>query len=262
MHQRLVSQDKGASVKDTRNFLAGNVADALAERWLAEDDPRPGQMLEWLPEVFASWTEGGDAQEGKLRWRGPDDRQRIYDNVAGGLPVLEALLIEHVLAHDYETQTRLDAAGEHPDGYRYEFTGRPDYLVRLEPGTYRVLDLKMTTRPDYWRQTLAQLLFYEIALLLMLPEGSAFAGGGFIQPLVVPHYIPVEWTEDHRRSMMSRVLKFVAHEAAQAPPVPNPEDCWGCDTKHACPVHRPVADGKRVSLGDTAAARAVLHGDG
>lgn len=255
-------------IKDVRVFFQGNVCDQLMRRWLSMESPPRNWMFEHVDEV-ADELENGQ-EEGVVRWRHRDDRQQVRNWCRECVYRLEHLLRQVALPYEYQPavrfKTKLGIPG--PDGNQVKvlLVGEMDLLarepaplseIRIDPDPieialtrpkYRIWDLKATADPNYFRKTLAQLVFYDIALACMFGQLADVVG--LLQPMVEGQ--PAHWytpSDQDRNEMYSRIIK-VAHDIWRGDhsPKDGTEGCVWCEVRHACVRYRTAPGTNQIAL--------------
>ncbi len=262
----LTSEGKSSQVSDVRIFFSGNVVDRAMRQWLSQSDPSPHWMTVHVEEIFDGLErEIADKDEGVLRWRHRDDRRQIRDFCVEAVARLEPILNQLVLPYEYQPalrfKTRLLINGLDGEPTPILLTGEMDVLTR-EAGKlpdisiddspyvqamdhvnslpkYRVWDLKVTKDDQYWRKTIAQLVFYDIACICMF--GQPTAEVGLIQPMVgVQPWIPFRVSDEDRTFMFNRI-EGVAQAILRNDhsPKEGTEGCLYCECRNSCVRYAP-----------------------
>lgn len=266
-----------STVSDTTMFVHGNVVDLLMRRWLGMDDPPRGWMAKHVDEVLDELEHSAkDKGDGVIRWKHTGHRQQVREFCFNCAMRLEELLRGMVMSHDYQPavrfKTRMNIPGlEEGSTAKILLTGEMDLLVAekprplpditpdLNPVTIamhdvaqrprlHIWDLKATRDKDYWRKTVAQLVFYDIACWCMFGTTSLMAG--LLQPMVDDHpYISFTPTEEDRTQMYTRIVT-VAHQIMRgdAAPKEGSEGCSWCEVKHACSKYAREPGTNRIAL--------------
>ncbi len=256
----LTSLGRRSKVADARVFFAGNVADRCMRQWLGSSDaPERGWMSAQVDRIMDETEQGTQEKgDGVIRWK-PDERVKVRAKCQHAVTQLEVDLItllhlHEPLSHDWDPAPRFEVplVIPRPDGSRVKILlhGEVDLLVRrrLYPGEVQVngtdengmvvevWDLKTTADDQYWRKTLGQLVFYEVAVWAM-KKGRWPVRSGLLQPLCKETMPSWEFTADHRLQMLQRIVS-VANDIldGRVDPTPSPAKCHYCDVKHACPV--------------------------
>jgi hypothetical protein len=245
-HQKAMLKRAGRSLKiqDIRVFFPGTVVDRVMREYLDNVDRRPGEMAARVQEVMdreeVAARENGD---GIVKWKSQQDRKEVYDKCIKCVTILEPILDRIVLPHEYEPAKRFRVPLTIPglDGSPQVITlnGEMDLLMRVRNKDWAVLDLKMTADDSYWRKTIMQLVFYDLAVRLAFGEYSTFLA--LIQPLCKIPIVPIEPTDDLRAQMYTRILNM-AHDIwrKQDEPKASAVGCNRCEVSHACIRFKPV----------------------
>lgn len=242
MRHKLVITGKSSPARDTRIFLPGTVTDRVMRRWLDQDDPQPGQMELWVPEMYE--YHAGEGAEGSIRWRGAKDYYVTRNFVLECVRRLEPLLLKHVIPFNYTPELRFTV----PIGIPYldgrivaiNLVGGIDIVVQNPANdTVHIYDLKATANDEYWRKTLAQLTFYDIALMHYMRRRVPADSFGFIQPMCKEPFLPIKITDKERRVMMARIINMAQGIWRHEWDANKGSQCSMCEVKHACPAHLP-----------------------
>ena len=113
---------------------------------------------------------------------------------------------------------------------------------------YRPWDLKVTRDDQYWRKTVAQLVFYDIVCWCLFGVPSVEAG--LLQPMVEDRpYISFAPLEQDRTEMYTRIVK-VAHDILRNDdrPKEGTQGCSYCETRNACVRYRTEPGTNQVKL--------------
>jgi hypothetical protein len=222
--------------------------------WLDQDDPQAGQMVAMVDRIMDREEKAAaDTGDGVVKWKSMTDRDETRAWCKGLVTRLEPLLFRHAVPFDYQTAVRFDVpyrvplqAGGHKE---IRLVGEIDLLVRWPDQRWAVWDLKGTDDNSYWRKTLGQLTFYEIACWI-LKEGSWPAGSGLLQPNC-DHPDPwFQFGDQHRIEMFGRINKVAADmwNKVHFPKV-TADGCSQCFFRVTCPKYAPIPGTKRVPLG-------------
>jgi CRISPR/Cas system-associated exonuclease Cas4 (RecB family) len=262
----LQRQGKKAEMYDARVYFPGTVVDRAMRNWLNDEARRPGGMAAMIEGIAAHEEqysrENGD---GIVRWKHPRDCAEVIAFCQELVTKLEPLLYENVLPYEFEPAMRFRAPIEIPylDGTKtvVHLTGEMDILVRdpgwvamegsldSPPAPWQVLDLKATRDDSYWRKTMGQLVFYDIACFAMFQQFTHFTG--LIQPMCKEQIVGIRVENQQRVEMMQRIISM-AHDiwSDNFPVAPTTSPCSRCDVKHACTRFSPVGGrGDRIGLG-------------
>lgn len=202
--QYLISQGLGTPGKDVRNFLAGNVVDAIQKAWL--DNP-VGPMVDLLDEHFEKSIAKAEEKD-TITWRSKNDKRNIYNNCKTATLALEPILRARVLPYEYEPAKWFSVAVKikNPKTQQVEeiiLRGEFDLLVREADGRFVVWDLKTTADNDYWKKTLGQLVFYDLVIMAMF--GQYPKKTGLIQPLCDEQVKEFYFDDSYRAEMWGRI---------------------------------------------------------
>jgi hypothetical protein len=232
----LVSQRKSSVIKDGRNFFHGTVVDSIMRSWLK--DPQPGQMPlmvdSYMDDIEANTQEKGD---GYVKWRHKEDRNNVRDFCLELTKRLEPILMEKVVPFDYEPAKRFKIEIKLPDENNelqpVLLTGEFDLLVRDNDQKFHVWDLKATADNSYWKKTLGQLVFYDLAVYAMFLETPVTSG--LIQPMCDQRILEFSFTDADRRAMFGRIMAMMrAVWAKDHTPTDDSNCCYSCPVKSAC----------------------------
>jgi hypothetical protein len=265
----LLRQKKKQEMYDARVFFPGTVVDRAMRAWLMDDNRQPGGMEKSVAEVMDREEQHSrDTGDGIVRWKYPADRAEVTTFCTTLVTRLEPILVERVLPFEFEPSKRFRAPIEIPylDGTKavVNLNGEMDILVRdparldgpapLTP--WQVLDLKATKDDSYWRKTMGQLVFYDIACFAMFQQFTYFTG--LVQPMCKEPIVGVSVDNQQRVEMMQRIISM-AHDIWKNnfPLADTTRPCQRCDVKHACERFNPV--GGRVGLGMGSPSLDELH---
>lgn len=237
--------------QNIRGFFHGTVVDLVMRTWLSEGQQELGVMsgmvAEWVERAEVESREKGN---GFVRWKSTTDKQEMTEFCQELVVRLETILCELVLPYDYEPSKRFQVPVQVPS-----LTGEPvwilligetDLLTRTPDGRFNCWDLKATKDSSYWRKTQGQLVFYDIAIEAMFGEPCKQIG--LIQPMCEERVLPFNFTDQDRREMWSRIIRYCeALWRREGEPHPS-SHCTYCEVKHACSRFQPVAGSRRVSL--------------
>lgn len=250
----LTVQGTRKEARDQRLFLPGNVTDRVVRAWL-KNDPKnhigemPGMVSATLDSIRDEILEKGE----RVAWkRDVDDRKKIEADCIEAVTNIEPTLLQHVVPFEYEADFRFDAPLLLPRGQGKELIyliGYMDIIVRNDDGQIRVFDVKHTRDTSYWRKTVGQLTFYDLASQLLFKTKTSETA--LLQPLCAKRVYPYVVTDDLRAQMYQRIVR-VANDIWNNDNTPNVsnEFCGQCEVRNACPKFAPVLkDGKkRVSI--------------
>lgn len=241
--------------RDQRLFLPGNVTDRVVREWL-KNDPKgnvgamPGMVSATLDKIREEILSKGE----RVAWK-PDlnDRKNIERDCIEAVKKIEPTLLRHVVPFEYEADFRFDAPLILPrrDGTKelINLIGYMDIIVRGDDGQIRVFDVKHTKDSSYWRKTVGQLTFYDLAVMLLFKTKTSQTA--LFQPLCPKDVYPYLVTDQARSEMFQRVVRVV-NDIWDGDNAPNDHNkfCGYCDVRMACSKFAPVLkDGKkRVSF--------------
>lgn len=240
--------------RDQRLFLPGNITDRVTRNWLKDPNRQPGQMPGMVSETLDTIRSEILKKGERIAWkRDLDDRKNIEKDCIEAVTKIEPTLLQHVTPFEFEADFRFDAPLLLPrrDGTKelIYLIGYMDILVRGDDGQIRVFDVKHTRDTSYWRKTVGQLTFYDLAVQLLFKRKTSETA--LFQPLCTKQVYPYPVTDDVRGQMYQRVVR-VANDIWNNDNTPNisNEFCGQCDVKNACPKFAPILkDGKkRVSI--------------
>lgn len=247
---------KRAALSDARGFFPGNVTDRVVRDWLNGKDYTPGTLETMVESVMD--REETAIREGKpdpdpkkhvdpgvLKWRDREDKKRVFRECIEAAQKIEPLLLKHVVPYKFQPDFRFDAPLRipHPDGGKQEvlLIGYMDILVQDNNENWWVFDVKHTRDDYYWRKTIGQLNFYDLAVFLTF--GKPTTGTALLQPLCKKPTHPHRVSEQARTELRTRVVNF-AHDVWKEDHTPREDrkECGFCDYKHACVAFKPVID--------------------
>lgn len=232
----LVSQRKSSAVKDSRNFFHGTVVDRIMRNWL--QDPVAGKMPLMVDDYMDSTeSESQENGDGFVKWRHKEDRKQVRDYCVELTTRLEPILLEKVVPYDYEPAKRFKIPITLPDENNNKLpvllTGEFDLLVRDNDMKFHVWDLKATADNNYWKKTLGQLVFYDLAVYAMMGETPQTSG--LIQPMCDEQTLEFVFTDADRRAMFSRIMAMMrAVWSGDHAPSKDSAPCYGCPVKASC----------------------------
>lgn len=234
---------------DIRIFAPGNVVDLAMRDWLANPSI---PMRDLIPEVLSRFEqESKDTEQGVIRWRTTDDRSSVLEWCQTLADELEVILRELVLPHQVEVGYWFKAPLTIPylDGtLRTIFLrGEMDIFVTTLGGDREVWDLKATENESYWRKTVGQLVFYDIACFLL--TGQKTSKTGLIQPMCKMKVRPVEITDELRKYMLNEIVKY-AHSVWKKDFSPKESNagCSYCSVRHACAKYATKPGSRKMNL--------------
>lgn len=240
---------KRATLQNTRAFFPGTVVDRVVRDWLQDEHRSKGGMADMVSTIVEREKQIIDeGDQGVLAWKQIGDRDKIIADCTEAVTKIEPALERLVLPYEFEADHRFETPMmmPHPDGGMdlVILNGYIDILVYdPETKTWRIYDVKMTRDNGYWRKTVGQLTFYDLAI------DSNFEGDvvdvALLQPLCkeeVKHY-PL--TDAVRSQIMQRIANM-AHQVWSGDDEPRRDMkmCNYCSVKHACTKFKPVQDAR------------------
>lgn len=240
------SMGQASPVMDQRIFVQGNVCDMAMGAWLELADPQPGWMADRVDALLDEV-----AANGVVRWRHSADREQVRKFCKECVTQLEPLLQRFALPYEYQPHVRFKEKIVIPglDGQPRPvlLTGEKDLLTR-GPDGHRVWDLKSTKDASYWRKTVSQLVFYDLAVLARF--GMPVLEAGLLQPMVTDQpYISFTPSDEDRLQMFQRIVT-VAHSIWREDfaPKAGTEGCTNCECRGACIRYQPSGRAGPVGL--------------
>lgn len=253
----LVASGRKSPVSDVTVFYKGNTVDQAMRRWLSAGEQPPGWMRAHVDQIFDGLEqEIAETGDGAVRWKDAGHRAAAREECREAVTRLEPLLLDKALPYDFEPalrfKTPLTIPGLDGEPRKVLLTGEMDLLTLERRDVHRkyirVWDLKMTKDDQYWRKTIAQLVFYDIACICLF--GQPTVETGLLQPMVVKQpWISFAPTDEDRTQMFTRIIS-VAHMIWRdvMPPKESSDGCSWCEVKHACSRFAPPAGTKTVNL--------------
>lgn len=269
----LIAGGHKSPVSNYRNFFPGTVADRCMRQWLSQDDPQRGWMAGQVARIMEQEEKAAkDNGDGVVKWKHSDDRAEVQAMCEQAVERLEddlwtTLHLWQPPSYDWDPAPRFEVPVTipHPAGGKEKIylVGEIDLLVRRpfnEGDAYdryyassqgysetvvEVWDLKTTRDNQYWRKTLGQLVFYEIAVWAMTKQWPVRSG--LLQPLCNETMPNWQFTMDHRTQMLARIVS-VANDiwAGRLDPKPEKGKCGNCEVRHACPAKGGSGRGRTV----------------
>jgi hypothetical protein len=230
---------KKPSNMDIRNFFPGTVVDICMRRWLELDDPPAGGMRAMLDEVleFAE-VNARETGDGIVQWRDLGDKAKVRAQCFELLGRLEPILRRYALAVDYSPAVRFREPFILPylDGSPQQIwlVGEMDLFTRTQPvPDLRIWDLKNTANKDYWRKTVGQLLFYDLAVWVRHKQHAVECG--LIQPMCPEQVLSFKFTEQNYNEMLMHLAAFCRDVwLRDVTPKAGTEGCSYCEMRSAC----------------------------
>ena len=239
----LYRQRRRSPGQDIRMFFPGTVVDRIMREWLDNEAREPGMHLRVSEVMDREETTARESGDGIVRWKNQSDRREVHDTCVELLARLEPILTKLVLPHEFEPAKRfrvpLTVPGPHDQPVTVTLNGEMDLLVRENGADWCVYDLKATRNEDYWRKTIMQLVFYDLAVRAGF--GSYSKRLALIQPLCKQPIVVIEASDDLRRQLVQRIIAMV-HDRVREDFSPKPDEagCSWCDVRHACLKFKPV----------------------
>ena len=251
----LTRTGKRATLENQRNFLPGNVTDRTVRYWL-EQNPADniGRMPSMVKDTLDQQVKEVQEQGGVIQWRDSQDRKQVEKDCIEAVEKIEPLLLKYVVPFEFKPDFKFQAPLQlpHPSGglETVLLIGFMDIFVKDTKGRYWVWDVKHTRDGSYWRKTIAQLGFYDLATELMF--GEPIVAGGLMQPLCAKPTVPYKPSEDSRLQLTTRIAAMAKDIwLDDKSPRQDTTECNWCSVKHACSKFQPVVkdDGtRRMSL--------------
>lgn len=270
----LYSEGMKAETMDVRMFFQGNVVDQAMRRWLQMKDPPRYWMAQRVDEIMDELEAKVLAEkEGVVRWKHASDRKQVRALCYECALRLEELLRQFALPYDYQPAVRfstpLNIPGlEEGTVTKVLLVGEMDLLTKKDPPLpdivvdpdpivlayqtrhpeLRVWDLKVTRSVDYWRKTVAQLVFYDIACLCMFQIPTAEVG--LLQPMVEGRpFLSFTPSEEDRTQMYNRIVT-VAHGIMRGDYAPKASSagCSYCECRGSCVKYQPRPGTRTIPL--------------
>lgn len=247
---QLLSEGKKSSVADIRGYFHGTVVDNCMRRWLGQEHPQPGQMLEWVDQMFLkAEADAKETGDGVVRWKFAGDKKETLEFCRECVIRLEVLLAKVCLPYDWDPAALFEVPLTIPDAdgqqQRISLIGETDLLVRVPRGVI-VWDLKATRDDQYYRKVLGQLVFYAIAVAAQ--TGSWPYAAGLLQPMCAEQDPMFFFTEEDYRQMFTRITALAQDIwGGKIRPKADNAGCRWCEVRGSCPKF-PKGRG-RVPLG-------------
>ena len=246
----LARTHKLGTLDNKRNFLPGSVTDRVVRDWLNNDPlDHIGEMPSMVDATIESEKEELVSKgEGVVRWRNPGDRKLVVADCTEAVKAIEPILLKYVVPFDFEADKHFEAEImiRHPRTGEPEqiiLNGYMDILVRDDKGRWIVWDVKHTRDESYWRKTVGQLGFYDLAVELMFGQASAMTG--LLQPLCKEKVKAYKPSVDSRNQLLQRILGMANDVLLDIKtPVEGTGPCGFCPTRHACTKFEPIIDAK------------------
>lgn len=239
---KLQRSSKKNPAMDIRSFFHGTVVDRVMRAWLEDPDTPSGAMPLMVEEIMRiEELRAIETGDGVVRWKNKNDRREMLAFCKELVARLEPILYELVVPYDYEPAKRFKTPiiipGLYGSPVQIYLVGEMDLLVKPKD-TFEVWDLKGTKNDSYWRKTIGQLVFYDIATRSMF--GEATSRVGLIQPMCKLRVMEWSITERQREELMSRVISMV-HGIFRKDWAYTEKTsiCSFCPVNHACERFKP-----------------------
>jgi hypothetical protein len=249
----LMRQGKRLQISDSRNFFPGNIVDRVVRDWLSGDPyANAGRMQLMVEPTIDRELERIKARGGSMKWKSEEDREIVLRDCIEAVTNLEPLLEQEVLPYEYDVDFRFQAPLAMPDldgGIAYiTLTGAMDIIVRTDDGKYRVWDVKMTRDDQYWRKTVGQLAFYDLACFALFEQETDKVG--LLQPMCRQPVFEYALDDSRRSVILQQVIEMCQDIwMGDDEPTGSGYACTVCDVKHACTKFAPIpGSARRVSL--------------
>lgn len=257
----LLRQGKKAKDTNIRVYFPGTLCDRVMRAWLEDEAREPGGMVTH-PEYGVAATlvreeqAAKDSGDGIVRWKSANDRREVAELCARALTYLEPDLREKILPVQFQPAKKFRVPVQIPDlqgnSTTIALVGEMDILAydseHVGNQPWVIWDLKITKDDSYWRKTIGQLVFYDLAVFAMF--GQYTSSAGLLQPLCKQKAVSIEIENQQRIEMMQRIIAM-AHAVWREDfaIAPTTKHCYMCAVKNACPRFTPV--GGRMSLGSS-----------
>ncbi len=248
----LTRTGKKATLENQRNFLPGNVTDRVVRYWL-EDNPTEniGKMPLMVAETLEKQYQQTRDEGGIIKFRDREDKANIIKDCTEAVTKIEPLLLKFVVPFEYQADFKFEApmGVRHPNGgiENVLLIGYMDILVHdPERDMWFVFDVKHTRDNSYWRKTIAQLGFYDLAVELIFGKPTSL--NALMQPLCTQKMPPYKPSPESRAQLQQRISGMARDIwLNDHSPRTDTKECGWCPVKHACPKFTPVvqADGSR-----------------
>lgn len=252
---KLYRERKKNKTQNVRNFFHGNVSDSVMRKWVELPDRDSVRMSSLVEEMFDEEEKRVTERDGILKWSHTEDKKTMMGFVETLCDRLEPILERLILPYEYELAKRFSVPVKLPDPSGGKSTvrlnGELDALVYLPDG-YSIWDLKATKDDSYWRKTIGQLTFYDVAM--WAEHGKYAQRTGLIQPMCKQQVLEVGITDESRRQLLMQVSSMAIDMWKEYAPVREDMSlCKFCECRHACAKFGRV--GGRVPLTTSAPVR-------
>ncbi len=236
--------------KDQRLFLPGNVTDRVVRNWLKN---KPAEHIGEMPDMVNAAIDGireEILEKGeRITWkRDLEDRNNVRRDCIEAVTKIEPHLLKHVVPFEYEADFKFSAPLRLPrlDGTKETILliGFMDILVRDDLGNIFVYDVKHTKDGQYWRKTVGQLTFYDLAVQLLFKKKTTETA--LFQPLCAKPTYPYPVTDEARSQIYQRIVTTVNDIwTNDVTPRSDNKICPRCDYRNSCVKFAPfLKDGK------------------
>jgi CRISPR/Cas system-associated exonuclease Cas4 (RecB family) len=242
----LQRQGKRATLDNQRIFFPGTVTDRVVRDWLVNEPLKhEGEMSAMVEEIVNREKAIIEDEGGVMSWKSREDKAKVIEDCVEAVTKIEPALMKYVVPFEYMADYRFKAPIDvpHPDGGTEQILlhGAMDILVKDGKGRYAVWDVKHTRDDGYWRKTVGQLGFYDLACQIMFDQPTSIVG--LLQPLCKKEVLPVTLDENSRGQMMQRVVGMARDIwNKDVPPRSDNKLCGFCAVRHACSKFQPVRD--------------------
>ena len=240
-----------------RGFYHGMVVDSAMREYLDNPQRGPGDMAARIDMLIDEGIDDAKASgDGVVRWKHAHDRIQMAEFCTELVGRLEPLLDRHVLPYEFVSGKRFTAP-LNAAGTRINLVGEMDLLVR-EPTGYVVWDLKGTADPTYYRKVLGQLIFYDLATWCETGQKTRLTG--LLQPMCPEPVIEHHVTDQDRRVMLARILRYVSDVKHHRQDCKDgTAGCSWCEVNHACIRFRPDTTPSGTTMSLSAALRTAAR---
>lgn len=194
-------RSSGRSMQES--FFLGNTGDQLTRLWLERQDV---QMSDLIPEAIEAASGGLSKKSGSDKFLTPAKVKQIHSDFIAITKRLQPMLEDYILPFEYMVPHKFDSVLVIDDA-EVHLVGEMDFFVWDENG-YGIFDLKITENPDYWRSTVAQLTFYDIAASAQ--QKGQLMSAGLLQPMCSESFLPVLISPQDRREMFMNIARLAS----------------------------------------------------
>lgn len=237
---------------DIRNFFPGTVTDRCMRQWLELETPVKGWMYRHVDKIMAAEEQiAKDTGDGMVKWRSAADKAEVRELCHAAVEKLEDDLDvllgiswkppEQQCGWDPAPRFKVPCTIPYQGGkVQINLVGEIDLLIDrpegwVTPAGLEVFDLKTTRDNQYWRKTLGQLLFYEIAVWCMKKQWPVRSG--LLQPLCDDTAPVWNFTLEQRTQMLARIVATATEILdGRLDPKPSKAMCGQCEVRASCPV--------------------------